>query len=423
MNRKSFSTIAAGMALLIASLTTACSDDNTEAAYFRLDTDATTVTVPAKGIAKGSMVPITVRTNKAWRVNVDNPEVNNWVHIYADEGVGDGVFRVWVDKNATFDPRTAQISFVVDGNVEEEKYTIAQEPQVPSVEIVNADNGYTALADGGQTKVVVNHNIDWTASISNVDWAVLDSCSADTVYISLQKNEDEDRTLTLTCQGTGEYADVVSTTTILQSSPGIYLNDHFDWMQEGKEDYYYNYPEQGIGVWTAEELAHGWTTVNPSPALYGGRGYIKLGKTNVAGDALSPKLSGIIGRANVNVTFKAIGYVSKGGAKDDGVIRVMVVGPGTIVGRDLVDMTVGTTTGKAASFDVTVFPNSSKLENGADYDPWAQPEASFSLNIEGATKDTQILFIGGTAWGSNLKGEGQGKNRLLLDDVKVKKNV
>ena len=163
--------------------------------------------------------------------------------------------------------------------------------------------------------------------------------------------------------------------------------------------------------------------MNPSPALYGGRGYIKLGKTNVAGDALSPKLSGIIGRANVNVTFKAIGYVSKGGAKDDGVIRVMVVGPGTIVGRDLVDMTVGTTTGKAASFDVTVFPNSSKLENGADYDPWAQPEASFSLNIEGATKDTQILFIGGTAWGSNLKGEGQGKNRLLLDDVKVKKNV
>lgn len=423
MKRKIFSTMAAVLTLLSASVISACSNDNTDEAYFRLDTDVTHVTVSAKGIGRGSMVPVTVRTNKAWRVSVDNAQENSWLHLYADEGVGDGIFRVWVDKNASFDPRSAQISFTVDGNEEPMKYTVSQEPQVPTVEIANADNGYSELAEGGQTKIVVGHNIEWTATISDVDWAVLDSCSADTVYLTLQKNEDEDRTLTLTCQGVGEYSDVISTTTIRQSSPGIYLNDHFDWMQEGKEDYYYNYPEQGIGVWTAEELSHGWTTVNPSPALYGGRGYIKLGKTNVAGDALSPKLSSIIGKVNVNVTFKAIGYVSKGGAKDDGVIRVMVVGPGTIVGRDLVDMTVGTMTGKAASFDVTVFPNSSKLENGADYDPWAQPEASFSLDIEGATKETQLLFIGGTAWGSNLKGEGQGKNRLLLDDVKVKKNV
>ena len=145
MNRKIFSTIAASWMLFIASLITACSDDNNEASYFRLDTDITHVTVPAKGISKSSMIPITVRTNKAWHVNVDNAEENNWVHIYANEGVGDGIFRVWVDKNATFDPRTAQISFIVDGNEEEQKYSISQEPQVPAVEIVNAENGYTAL--------------------------------------------------------------------------------------------------------------------------------------------------------------------------------------------------------------------------------------------------------------------------------------
>lgn len=423
MNRHSYSSVMASAVVALASLFTACSDDNTEASYFNLETDATTITVPANGISKGKMVPVTLRTNKAWRVIVDNVEQCNWVHLYADEGEGDGMFRVWVDRNPSFDARTATLSFVIDGKEEETKYTLSQEPQVPMVEIANADNGYSELAEGGQTKIVVNHNVDWTASISSVDWAKLDSISADTVYISMQKNEDDDRLLTLTCQGTGEYSSLVSTTTIRQSSPGIYLNDHFDWMQEGKEDYYYNYPEQGIGVWTAEELSHGWTSVNPSPALYGGRGYIKLGKTNVAGDALSPKLSGIIGKANVNVTFKAIGYVSKGGAKDDGVVCVAVVGPGTIVGRELKDMTVGTQTVKAASFDVTVFPNSSKIENGADYNPWTQPEASFSFDIEGATQDTQILFIGGAAWGSNLKGTGQGKNRLLLDDVKVKKNV
>lgn len=413
----------ASSAVALASLFTACSDDDTAASYFSLDTDATSVTVPADGISKGKMVPVTLRTNKTWRVNVDNAEQCSWVHLYADEGEGDGRFRVWVDKNPTFDARTATLSFVIDGKEEETKYTLYQEAQVPMVEIANAANGYSELADGGQTKIVVKHNVDWTASISAVDWAKLDSISADTVYITMEKNEDEDRLLTLTCQGTGEYSSLTSITTIRQSSPGIYLNDHFDWMQEGKEDYYYNYPEQGIGVWTDDEKSHGWTTVNPSPALYGGRGYIKLGKTNVAGDALSPKLSGIIGKANVSVTFKAIGYVSKGGAKDDGVISVAVVGPGTIVGQELKDMTVGTQTVQVASFDVTVFPNSSKVENGPDYNPWAQPEASFSLNIDGATKDTQLLFIGGVAWGSNLKGQGQGKNRLLLDDVKVKKNM
>ena len=423
MKRLHLSIVAAGLVLSVASLFTACSDDDNAEAYFHLDTDAITITVPANGISKGNMVPVTVRTNKAWKVNVDDAEQNKWVHIYADEGECDGIFRVWFDKNATFDPRTAYITFNVDGKDEPEKYTVYQEPQVPMVEIANAADGYAELAEGGQTKIVVKHNVDWTASISSVDWAQLDSISGDTVYISMQKNEDDDRQLTLTCQGVGEYSSLVSTTTIRQSSPGIYLNDHFDWLQEGKEDYYYNYPEQSISVWTAEELSHGWTSLNPSPALYGGHGYIKLGKTNVAGDALSPKLSGIIGKANVNLTFKCIGYVSKGGAKDDGVIRVMVVGPGTIVGQDLVNMTVGNQTGKAASFDVTVFPNSSKNENGADFNPWAQPEASFSLNIEGATKDTQILFIGGVAWGSELKGQGQGKNRLLLDDIKVKKNV
>ena len=93
---------------------------------------------------------------------------------------------------------------------------------------------------------------------------------------------------------------------------------------------------------------------------------------------------------------------------------------GTIVGQDLVDMTVNEKTYKAATFDITVYPNSSKNENGEDYNPWIQPGATFTFHIKGATKETQLLFVGGVAWNSGLKGKGQGKNRLLLDDVKVK---
>lgn len=153
--------------------------------------------------------------------------------------------------------------------------------------------------------------------------------------------------------------------------------------------------------------------------MYGGRGYLKMGKTNDAGDLLSPKLSAINGTQDITVTFKAIGYVSKGGAKDDGVLRIMLVGDGSVKGESTTSMEVDGKTYEAATRQITIYPNSSLNENGADYDPWAQPEATFTVHFTGVTANTRLLFVGGTAWGTSLKGKGQGKNRLLIDDIKV----
>lgn len=185
--------------------------------------------------------------------------------------------------------------FTVDGQKQDVPYTIDQAADVPAVTIANAENGYKVLATGGQLKVPVSHNIEWTTLLKDEmnqqpTWIKIDSCGTDSIYLSLEKNTDDTRSAILTCTGVGEYASVTSSTIITQANAGIYLNDRFDWMQEGKEDYYYNYPEQGIAVWTEEELSHGWTTLATSnPCLYGGLGYLKLGKTNVAGDVLSPK--------------------------------------------------------------------------------------------------------------------------------------
>ena len=363
-----------------------CASDNDEACYFKMETDQIQVNVPAAGISKSKLAKVIIRSNKDWNIQLENPEDAQWIHLFANEGSADGIFRFWVDKNTEFTSRSARLIFTVDGQKQDVPYTIDQAADIPAVTIANAENGYKVLATGGQLKVPVSHNIEWTTLLKDEmnqqpTWIKIDSCGTDSIY----------------------------------------LNDRFDWMQEGKEDYYYNYPEQGIAVWTEEELSHGWTTLATSnPCLYGGLGYLKLGKTNVAGDVLSPKLSTIEGTTDVEVTFKSIGYVSKGGAKDDGVMRVMIEGPGTIVGQDLVDMTVNEKTYKAATFDITVYPNSSKNENGEDYNPWIQPGATFTFHIKGATKETQLLFVGGVAWNSGLKGKGQGKNRLLLDDVKVK---
>lgn len=407
-------------------LLASCASDNDEACYFKMETEQTQVNVPAAGISKSKLAKVVIRSNKDWNIQLENPDDAQWVHLFANEGSADGIFRFWVDKNTEFTSRSARLFFTVDGQKQDVPYTIEQAADVPTIAIANAENGYKVLATGGQIKVPVSHNIEWTTLLKDemnqqTDWIKIDSCGTDSIYLSLEKNTDDTRSAILTCTGVGEYASVMSSTIITQADAGIYLNERFDWMQEGKEDYYYNYPEQGIAVWTEEELSHGWTTLGISnPCLYGGLGYLKLGKTNVAGDALSPKLSNIVGTSDVEVTFKSIGYVSKGGAKDDGVMRVMIEGPGTIEGQDLVDMTVNEKSYRAATFDITVYPNSSKNENGEDYNPWMQPGATFTFRIKGATKDTQLLFVGGVAWNSGLKGKGKGKNRLLLDDIKVK---
>lgn len=416
MIRKSL--LAALMAMATVCLPSCSDEESTGESYFNIESETTNVTVSAAGISKSKRVGVTLRSNRHWTATLENQDDAQWLHLFANEGDDDGIFRYWVDRNKSFDRRTANIVFTVDGVQEQTKMVITQEADVPTVAIADAENGYKMLASGGTLKVPVKSNVDWTASLAEVAWAKIDSCGKDTVYLTIGKNDDDTREAVLTCQGVDDYAQCISTTVITQANAGIYLNERFDWMQEGAEDYYYNYPEQSITKWTEEELSHGWTSYGT--CLYGGLGYIKLGKTNVAGDAISPKLSNIVGTDDVNVSFKCIGYVSKGGAKDDGVMRVMLIGDGEIVGQSLVDMTVNGATYKAATFDVTVFPNSSKNENGDGYDPWAQPGAEFSFNVKGATANTQLLFVGGVAWGSDLKGQGQGKNRLLMDDVKVK---
>ena len=263
-----------------------CVSDNDEACYFKMETEQTQVNVPAAGISKSKLAKVIIRSNKDWNIQLENPEDAQWIHLFANEGSADGIFRFWVDKNTEFTSRSARLIFTVDGQKQDVPYTIDQAADIPAVTIANAENGYKVLATGGQLKVPVSHNIEWTTLLKDEmnqqpTWIKIDSCGTDSIYLSLEKNTDDTRSAILTCTGVGEYASVTSSTIITQANAGIYLNDRFDWMQEGKEDYYYNYPEQGIAVWTEEELSHGWTTLATSnPCLYGGLGY-QIGRAHV----------------------------------------------------------------------------------------------------------------------------------------------
>ena len=199
-----------------------CASDNDEACYFKMETEQTQVNVPAAGISKSKLAKVIIRSNKDWNIQLENPEDAQWIHLFANEGSADGIFRFWVDKNTEFTSRSARLIFTVDGQKQDVPYTIDQAADIPAVTIANAENGYKVLATGGQLKVPVSHNIEWTTLLKDEmnqqpTWIKIDSCGTDSIYLSLEKNTDDTRSAILTCTGVGEYASVTSSTIITQA--------------------------------------------------------------------------------------------------------------------------------------------------------------------------------------------------------------
>jgi hypothetical protein len=396
----------------------ACSDTNTETGnpYLNFDGITQAITVGVDGIKKANFVGVTVRSNQDWNVNLNNQSDSSWLHYFIDEGNGDGLMYYWVDANSNFRTREGKINFSNNGKTLN-SLDIQQTANKPDVEIANAESGYTILPTTGSLAVPVNHNIPWTATLEDTNWAYIDSCGTDTVYLSFNRNHNDARTVTLTIQGKGDYNNISSSTKITQEAPGLVMNEDFNWLNEGDDKPYYQYPEIACSKWTDAEKNYGWTSIDGW--LYGGIGYIKLGKTSYAGDAVSPAFKTLTTITDVQVSFQAIGYIASTGKEDDGIIKVGIIGPGTIITDAMSTINVNGTTYDCARFQCTVFPNSANNENGTDYDPWAQDKSHFNFKINGVSKDTRLIFIGGDKWNSDLGGVGQGKNRVLIDNIKV----
>lgn len=389
-------------------------DDNAGDPYLTFDNITGTINVAQAGITKAKRKSVTVRSNSYWQVALANPADSSWLHFFIDEGQDDGIIQYWVDANKTFDPREGKINLSTESGTVLNTLDILQAAAVPAITITNGKAGFTATPEGGELKIGVTSNISWTATLSPaVTWAHITATTADSVFIKLDKNDEDERTVNLVLTGTGAQSNVTASTLITQKDESLIFSDNFDWLQEGEKKAYYDYPEVNYAQWTDAEKAAGWTTFNEAN-VFGGLGYFKLGKTNQFGDLVSPALTKLTKAANVTVSFQAIGYVSKGGTKDAAVIKVAVIGPGEVSGDDMGTIDVDGATYHCVRFVTSVFPNSSKVENGEDYDPWAQEASHFSFNIKGATADTKIMFIGGDVWGA-----AKGKNRVLLDNVMV----
>ena len=384
-------------------------DDPVGDPYLTFENIEGTINVSKAGITQAKRKAVTVRSNSAWKVALENPDDASWLHFFIDEGEDDGLIYYWVDKNTTFDQREGKITLSDNGKVLN-SLDIVQEADVPNITVKDGSNGFTIAPEGSVLKLAIEANISWKASLTpDVEWAHITNVTEDSVFVTIDKNEEDERTVTLALTGEGEYANVNSSTLITQKDESLIYNDDLNWLQEGEDKPTYETPEVKIEKW---EKDMGWTSY--SSWAYGGHGYIKLGKTNYNGDIVSPALTKLKKPTDVKVTFQSMGYVSKTGVKDASIVKVGVIGPGEVNGDEVNSISINGTAYRCVKFVNTVFPNSENNENGEDYDPWAQPGSYHSFTITGATAETKIIFVGGDNW-----NKVKGKNRVFLKSVEV----
>lgn len=387
-------------------------DDPVGDPYLTFENIEGTINVSKAGITQAKRKAVTVRSNSPWKVSLENPDDSSWLHFFIDEGEDDGIIYYWVDKNSTFDQREGKINLSENGKVLN-SLDIVQEADVPNITIKDGSNGFTIAPEGSVLKVAIDANITWKATLTpDVDWARITNVTEDSIFVTIDKNEEDERTVNLSLVGEGEHSGVSTTALITQKDESLIFNDNLSWLQEGEEKPTYETPEIRIDLWNDAEKAAGWSSL--SNWAYGGRGYIKLGKTNYNGDVISPALSKLKKPTDVKVTFQSMGYVSAGGVKDASVVKVGVIGPGEVNGDEVKTISINGATYRCVRFVNTVFPNSEKNENGEDYEPWAQPGSYHSFTITGATAETKIIFVGGDNW-----NKVKGKNRVFLKSVEV----
>ncbi len=386
-------------------LLSSCKEDPIqEDPFFTIEGDPTGLNVTKAAKTQAYVV----RSNRPWQLV--KQEDAAWVKAFPDKGDADGIFKIIVSANETFDTRIANFAFVVDGEEQPVLFRVEQEGNVPYITLPAA---VTVPAGGGPFSVDVASNVPWTYSLSDDSWLVEGSVTAQKLNMVAELNSNDDpREVTLTLTAVG-YPLVSASVVLTQSSGKVVLEEDFSWLAYGSSVFYTTTGETRIDNWTQEQKDRGWTsTVNTvegsgtTPLLYARQGFVKVGKTSYGGDLISPALSKIEGTQTVTVTFKAIPYMTAAGTMDDNILKVSVIGPGTLSQDQFV------------IDNWPVYPADAGAVTDYCIGMWSAPEATRTFTITGATAATQIKFLGGD-YDLRPTVVTNNKNRIFLDDIKV----
>ncbi len=384
-------------------LLSSCKEDPIqEDPFFTIEGDPTGLTV-SKATKTQAYV---VRSNRSWQIL--NKENADWVKAFPEKGDADGIFKIIVSANETFDTRTANFAFVVDGEEQPVLFRVEQEGNMP---YINLPDAISIPAAGGEFSVDIVSNVAWGAALSDFSWLQETAVTTQKITFVAEENtsiDERSTTLTLTAV---EFPDVTASVVMTQSPGTVVLEEDFSWLAYGSPVFYTTTGETRIDNWTQEQKDRGWTSsVNTTtgsgttPLLYARQGFVKVGKTGYGGDLISPPLSKLVGTQTLTVTFKAIPYMTATGTMDDNILNVSVIGPGTVSqGQFIID-------------NWPVWPADAGAVTDYCIGLWNAPEATRTFTITGATAETQIKFLG---YDYYLVGVGAGKNRIFIDDIKV----
>jgi len=402
-NLKRTALIILPLLLLSLFLLSSCKKDPiVEDPFFTIEGDPTGLTV-TKAAKTQSYV---VRSNMPWEIV--NKDQAGWVKSFPDKGDADGIFKIIVDANETFDIRTANFAFLVDGEEQPVLFRVEQAGNIPYITLPAA---VTIPAAGGEFSVDVASNVTWGSALSDNSWVQDIAVTTQKITFVAEENTSIDtRAVTLTLTATN-FPTVISTVVLTQSPGTVVLEEDFSWLAYGSPVFYTTTGETRIDNWTQEQKDKGWTSsVNTTsgsgttPLLYARQGFVKVGKTGYGGDLISPLLSKLVGTQTLRVTFKAIPYMTATGTMDDNILNVSVIGPGTVSqSQFIID-------------NWPVWPTDAGAVTEYCIGLWNAPEATRTFTITGATAETQIKFLG---YDYYLVGVGAGKNRIFLDDIKV----
>lgn len=434
------SLLLAALAVVAAMGFTACSDDDkfTGDPYFTLeglenmtyDFNYEAVDTLAYSEAK----KIVVRSNRPWKLVCQSE--NGWCRVFPTEGEGDGIIRLSTVENKKPDTRDMVYKIYLDGVEQPVPLTIRQTGSEPYIK--PSANSITIAREGGAIPFSVLTNVPYTYEVrpvkegDDVSWITVTPSETDPNSVMLNcVASNKDRFAVLHIQGTGNYTDLSIDIPVTQLGALFFENfswmNHSDtsilgWVTDGESN-------SRFDKWTDEELSHGWTSRNN--LCYGRPGFLKLGKTGYGGDLVSPKIPEIGSGMDIAVSMQLVGYCTQAGTLDDVQVYVGVLGPGKVTkiiggnGGEIVNGVLYCDENKAQIVlnDVASFMLTDDNHFNYTTDPdgllvWENPNTNYTIYVDGATSDTQIVILGG-AFDVQLKTIGKGKNRIFVDNFKV----
>ena len=180
--------------------------------------------------AGSGVVSFDVQTNVEFTVSAPNVD---WLRSITSRGLNNHTLRYEYDANPSYESRTAQIVVTDTKNNKSETITITQSQKN---EISLTKDKYTVDGEGGQFKIEVKHNVEFSVSM-DVDWISLSSSrayTASTLVFNVTKNpESKKREGTITF--TSKDGSIKQSVKVIQLKDGAFNTPVEGWEDDEKD--------------------------------------------------------------------------------------------------------------------------------------------------------------------------------------------